>query len=141
MRDLLVAVDGSKPSVKAFELALELAKAFSSTLTILSVAPIRIVPSANLTALPVMHKTDVAIHRDLLENFRQQAKEQGIIHIETALLDGFVAEEILNYLDEHAFDLVLMGARGLSGTARFFLGSVSDAVVRHAKCPVLVVRG
>ncbi len=141
LRDLLVAVDGSKPSVKAFELALELAKAFSSNLTILSVAPIRIVPSANLTALPVMHETDVSIHRDLLESFRKQAKELGMGHIETVLLDGFVAEEILNYLDGHPFDLVLMGARGLSGTARFFLGSVSDAVVRHAKCPVLVVRG
>ncbi len=141
LRELLVAVDGSKQSVKAFELALEMAKAFSSTFTILSVAPIRVVPSATLTALPVMHATDVSIHRDLLDNFRKQAEEQGMRHVQTVLLDGFVAEEILNYLDQHPVDLLLMGARGLSGTARFFLGSVSDAVMRHAKCPVLVVRG
>ncbi len=50
------------------------------------------------------------------------------------------AEIVAAARDWHA-DLVVMGARGLSGIARFFLGSVSLAVARHAPCPVLVCKG
>jgi universal stress protein A len=38
-------------------------------------------------------------------------------------------------------DLIVVGSHGRSGVSRFFIGSVSDYVVRHARCPVMVVRG
>ena len=57
------------------------------------------------------------------------------------VVEGDPREEIVTAAREWGADLVVMGARGLSGVARFFLGSVSLAVARHAPCPVLVCKG
>ncbi|MCI4347748.1 MAG: universal stress protein [Thermoplasmata archaeon] len=140
MQNIAVAVDGSKASEKALLTAIELAKAFSTSLTLLSVAPIHVVPAGTATAIPVIHDAEVKIHQELLTRVHDQVSLAGV-KSSTVLLDGFVAEELLRYLDEHPFDLLVMGARGLSAGQRFFLGSVSDAVVHHAKLPVLIVRG
>jgi nucleotide-binding universal stress UspA family protein len=51
-----------------------------------------------------------------------------------------VAEQIVNLADELGVGLIVVGSRGLGGIRRALMGSVSDAVVRHAHCPVLVVR-
>ena len=53
---------------------------------------------------------------------------------------GRPAEEIVILADEIDAGLVVVGSRGLGGIRRLLLGSVSDSVVRHAHCPVLVVR-
>jgi nucleotide-binding universal stress UspA family protein len=136
-----IAVDGSKESERALDLGLDIAKQFRAAVTLLTVAPIRVVPAANLAAAPVLHDADVEVHRSLLERARQKAEAAGAKDVESVLLDGFVPEEILGHLEEHPPDLLVMGARGLSATKRFLLGSVSDAVVHHAKCPVLIARG
>jgi nucleotide-binding universal stress UspA family protein len=47
---------------------------------------------------------------------------------------------IVNLADEIGAGLIVMGSRGLGGIRRALMGSVSDSVVRHAHCPVLVVR-
>ena len=51
-----------------------------------------------------------------------------------------VAEEIVNLAQEIGASLIVVGSRGLGGLKRALMGSVSDSVVRHAHCPVLVVR-
>lgn len=51
-----------------------------------------------------------------------------------------VAEEIVNLAEEMGAGLIVIGSRGLGGIRRALMGSVSDSVVRHAHCPVLVVR-
>ncbi len=51
-----------------------------------------------------------------------------------------VAEEIVSLADEIGAGLIVVGSRGLGGIKRALMGSVSDSVVRHAHCPVLVVR-
>ena len=53
---------------------------------------------------------------------------------------GQVDLEILALAEELQADLIVMGSRGLGGVRRALMGSVSDSVVRHAHCPVLVVR-
>jgi nucleotide-binding universal stress UspA family protein len=60
--------------------------------------------------------------------------------ITTDVRHGAAAEEILRVAEEHPADLIVVGCRGLSGIARFFLGSVAERVARHASCPVLVAR-
>jgi nucleotide-binding universal stress UspA family protein len=55
--------------------------------------------------------------------------------------EGDAREEIIRMADEWPADLVVLGARGLNPVQRALLGSVSIAAVRHASCPVLVVRG
>ena len=51
-----------------------------------------------------------------------------------------MALEIVALAEELGADLIVMGSRGLGGVRRALMGSVSDSVVRHAHCPVLVVR-
>ena len=51
-----------------------------------------------------------------------------------------VAEQIVNLAEEIRAGLIVLGSRGLGGIRRALMGSVSDSVVRHAHCPVLVVR-
>jgi len=139
LKNLAVAVDGSKTSERALAMAIELGKALSASLTLVTVAPLHVVPAGTATAIPVIHDAEVKVHQELLNKLRDQVALSGL-QVSTVLLDGFVAEELLRYLDEHPFDLLVMGARGLSAGQRFFLGSVSDAVVHHAKLPVLIVR-
>jgi nucleotide-binding universal stress UspA family protein len=50
------------------------------------------------------------------------------------------ADSIVQVAEETGADLVVMGSRGLGGIKRALMGSVSDSVVRHAHCPVMVVR-
>lgn len=139
LKNLAVAVDGSKSSDRALSMAIELGKALSATLTLVSVAPMHAITAGTATAVPIIHDAEVKVHTDLLSRLHDQVALAGL-PVSTVLLDGFVAEELLAYLDEHPFDLLIMGARGLSAGQRFFLGSVSDAVVHHAKLPVLIVR-
>jgi hypothetical protein len=50
------------------------------------------------------------------------------------------SDEIVRVAEEIGTDLIVMGSRGLGGVRRALMGSTSDSVVRHAYCPVLVVR-
>lgn len=59
--------------------------------------------------------------------------------VDTALLMGHPAEEILNFADENNVDLIVLGTLGKTGIKRFLLGSVAENVVRHSDVPVLVV--
>jgi len=53
---------------------------------------------------------------------------------------GRADQEVVALAEELGAGLVVMGSRGLGGLRRLLMGSVSDSVIRHAHCPVLVVR-
>ena len=53
---------------------------------------------------------------------------------------GHVGHEIVKLAESVRAELVVVGSRGLTGTTRYLMGSVSDSVVKYAPCPVLVVR-
>jgi nucleotide-binding universal stress UspA family protein len=60
--------------------------------------------------------------------------------VETAVGFGSPARTILDYVDEHGVDHVVMGSHGRSGISRLLVGSVAETVVRRAPCPVTIVR-
>ncbi len=68
------------------------------------------------------------------------AKEKGV-RLATRIVRGYPAEEINKVARDEKFDLIAVGNLGKSGIERVLMGSVSEAIVRHAPCPVLVVRG
>lgn len=55
-------------------------------------------------------------------------------------LEGMPAEEIIELSEKEAVDLIVVGSHGRTGLSRMLMGSVAEAIVRHAKCPVVVVK-
>ena len=70
----------------------------------------------------------------------QRAKAAGC-NATFLVWDGDPGEAIVAAADSENADLIVVGSHGRSGVSRFLIGSVSDYVVRHAHCPVMVVRG
>ena len=76
----------------------------------------------------------------MLADRRTRVGDPRIPRVETVRLEGPVVEELVTYLERDPPDLLVLGSRGLSAGRRLLMGSVSDALVHHAPCPVLVVR-
>ena len=53
---------------------------------------------------------------------------------------GHAPDALLDYADKHGVDLIVMGTHGRTGITRLLMGSVAEAIVRKAKCPVLTIR-
>jgi nucleotide-binding universal stress UspA family protein len=67
-------------------------------------------------------------------------RESGVQEIQAHLEFGMPDTAIVEMAEELGAGLIVMGSRGMGGVRRVLLGSISDSVVRHAHCPVLVVR-
>lgn len=138
---ILVAVDGSPHSERALGWAIDLARKNSAGLTIISVIPILAPTYGGIGYVPqsvVESQSDY--FRNVAEQAAARARTAGIGLVTVEVEEGGVAEAILDYVVRHPMDLVVIGNRGLGVGGRVLLGSVSDAVVHHATCPVLVVR-
>lgn len=62
------------------------------------------------------------------------------VPFQSELIVGHPADVLVNYADEHQIDLIVMGTHGRTGLSRLLMGSVAEAVVRRAKCPVLTLK-
>jgi|YelNatPaOPRAMG01_1025707.scaffolds.fasta_scaffold08046_3 nucleotide-binding universal stress UspA family protein len=141
---ILVPIDGSEESKKAVFIAKELVEKFQAEAFLIYVLPPLTLVA---TAAPGEEKI-LEVMPELIDFRQREAKEilnefVGLFppgKAEQKLLEGHPARCILNFAKEGNFDLIVIGSRGMSGIAGFLLGSVSDAVVHHAHCPVLVVR-
>ena len=65
---------------------------------------------------------------------------QAEVDVETAVIEGNVHRSILEYVDEHDVDLIVMGTHGRRGIDRYLLGSATERIVRSSPAPVLTVR-
>jgi nucleotide-binding universal stress UspA family protein len=123
---ILLATDTSPASEAAMETAIDLACGLGARLLVLS----------------VLHGAPPAVHsaRHLeLERIVAAARAAGAI-AEELLWEGDPGETILDAARAEGADLIVVGTHGRGPVGRIFLGSVSDHVVRHARCPVTVVR-
>jgi nucleotide-binding universal stress UspA family protein len=68
-----------------------------------------------------------------------KAKGEGV-EVETVILEGKPAAEIVNYAKEQNVDLIVVGTQGKKGIERLLLGSVAETIIRSAPCRVLVVK-
>lgn len=73
-----------------------------------------------------------------LSEVAESLKKEGIA-VETTIVYGQVAHEILKYVEENRVDLIVMSIHGSSGAARWPVGSVADSILRHSTVPVLIV--
>ena len=147
LKKILVPIDGSYISFLALEYAMQLGKAFDSEIVVTHVndpydlsAPV----DPKTVKIPTGEQTSeekkkagaaaLAIAQKVAEkaNYKNIAFEKAI--------DKDPAKRIIDLAKEIEADTIVMGNRGLGTAKSFFLGSVSTTVVKHACCPVIVVK-
>ena len=145
LRSILVAVDGSDISNMALDYAADLAKAFSGSLTILTVQePLTPAPPPTMPpAIVESYMKEVVVYYDsIIEKALNRVKGSGQKpKVKTLIAKGVAWEKIVEECNKGEHDIVVIGSRGLGGLKGFFLGSVSKRVVEEAPCPVLIVKG
>jgi nucleotide-binding universal stress UspA family protein len=136
---ILVPFDFGKASERALDVAIDLAKAHGSRLTLLHVCEIPAYGYAGeLSAMDLLTPIIEAAEKRFRELLRgTQARCPGA---EGAFKVGFASEEILAAVRDRACALVVMGTHGRRGIAHAVLGSVAEKVVRMSTVPVLTVR-
>ncbi|MDB9307650.1 universal stress protein [Aphanizomenon sp. CS-733/32] len=152
---ILVAVDRSEMSIKVFEQALSLAKITSANLMLLHVlsqeeegSPEALV-FPNIDYYPGWNEQSFKLYQEHWEKFKNeglqmlqswsaQANTSGV-NTEFTQNTGSPGRMICELATDWNADLIIMGRRGRSGLAEFFLGSVSNYVLHHAPCSVQIV--
>lgn len=137
---ILVPVDFSECSKKALQYAIPFAKQFNASLTLLHVVHIN-----------YGYGEFAAIDYPLLEKQIREGSEKQLAELaekdigqtvaaETLVCTGVAAREIVETARSLDFDLIIISTHGHTGLKHVVLGSTTENVVRHAPCPVLVVR-
>jgi nucleotide-binding universal stress UspA family protein len=142
-RRILLATDGSEEAELAAIRAVDLADATHSELHVVHVGGVPIFLESYPGTLGYERRLCEEIEemsRELLRKESWRVKAAGGTVAGAHLRMGEVDLEIVALAEELQADLIVMGSRGLRGVRRALMGSVSDSVVRHAHCPVLVVR-
>jgi nucleotide-binding universal stress UspA family protein len=145
---ILVATDGSREAILAAQSAAQIANETHSELHIIYVRPRSVPPQPGHFVGPEVAEHQLQSEQELLERKAQRILDAQVKEIEAAggsaaqthLGVGKPAEEIVALGEELGAGLIVVGSRGRGGLRRALIGSVSDSVVRHAHCPVLVVR-
>ena len=151
---ILLATDSSGNVTQAREVAVQLSKVTGSELHLIYVGedaysatliyPETTDPGEVAREDPVLMKRlqrqFEQMSRRVLETEAEKVREAGGTITQAHLRMGKAAAEIVELAEELGAGLVVVGSRGLGGIRRALMGSVSDSVVRHTHCPVLVVR-
>ncbi len=140
---ILLATDGSEEAELAAVRAVELADATDSELHVVHVGVVPIFLKSYPGTLGYerrLYEQIEEVSRELLRKQSWRVKDAGGTVAGAHLRMGEVDLEIVGLAEEIRAGLIVMGSRGLGGIRRALMGSVSDSVVRHAHCPVLVVR-
>lgn len=138
-KTILVPVDFSQPSKKAVTYGLTLADQFDARLILAHVVP----ESASLAyAFP---SATLDIERAQLEAARTEIRQlvpaeyRAKYDVQTIVKTGVIDEEVLGLIAEEQADLVVMGTHGRRSPGRWFLGSVTERILRRVPVPVLTV--
>ncbi|MDI6889030.1 MAG: universal stress protein [Methanocellales archaeon] len=130
IKKLLVAVDGSPEAEKAAEYALKLGKAYGADVTVLNVIGVE----------PPIGREDQRKSKEVLAHIKGIAKEVKVNCKTSSRIDPIVHRGIIEEAEEGGYDLIVIGSKGLTGIKRMVMGSVAENVVKHAHCPVTVIR-
>ena len=143
---ILLATDASEDAQKAAQMASDIANNSGSELHVLHIGNTKdfhIAPGAEQTFAPRSGSYGEIREQaeKTLEEAVRQVEETGGTVAQAHLRMGDPDDEILRFCEEQGeFGLLVMGSRGLGPIKRRLMGSVSESVVRHAHCPVLVAR-
>jgi nucleotide-binding universal stress UspA family protein len=140
VRSIVVGTDGSPSADAAVRRAAEIAKGSGTRVHLVTAYPDvptyreTIASSAKAEPIDLRQAAESVLAREA------RALEDDGIEVMTHAREGDPAEVIIDVAQEEGADLIVVGARGLSGLQRFLLGSVSSKLSHHAPTSVMVVR-
>jgi nucleotide-binding universal stress UspA family protein len=137
---ILLATDGSKEAQLAATTAADLAKSTDSELHVVHVGEIPFVYHPERHGYRVEYEEHEKEAQQLLEAQVERIKGAGATVAQAHLRMGRADEEIVEVAQNIDAGMIVMGSRGQGRLRRALVGSVSESVVRHAHCPVTVVR-
>jgi len=138
--NILVAIDGSDASQRAFIRAVEEAKVWKARLHV-----IYIVETGLFSSLPadntveIMYRVLETEGNAVLEKAKKYAADNGVTAV-THMKQGHAGSEVVTLAEKEKADLVMVGSHGKSQADRLLIGSVSTYVVTHSKVTTMVVR-
>jgi nucleotide-binding universal stress UspA family protein len=139
-KSILVPTDFSASSFKALEYAFTLGELFGSKITLAHV----VVPVAapDLVYGPIAWDESIAIDtaKEKLNELKQEKGVDAASRVRIVVRQGHPYTEIDQIAKDIQADLIVVSTHGRSGLRHLLLGSVAERVIRHAPCPVLVVR-
>jgi nucleotide-binding universal stress UspA family protein len=139
---ILVPLDGSILAEQALPQAVALATAFAGEIHLVQVVTNYMSPPYGVEYTSGETFRDVALREahEYLKHIqhRLEALYAGPIHMK--VIEGQVAENVIDYADFQACDLIVMATHGRSGVGRWVFGSVAERVLRASHCPILLVR-
>jgi nucleotide-binding universal stress UspA family protein len=136
---ILLATDGSRDAELARTTAVDMANSTDSEVHVVTVAPGY--PSYDIRNPAVVEQLRKQA-QDILNEQVEKIEQSGgkVVEKHLRIAERYRAQQIVQVAEEIGAGLIVMGSRGLGGVRRALIGSVSDSVVRHAHCPVMVVR-
>ena len=134
---ILLPTDGSEGTRGAVEHAINLATTYDAALHTIYVVDTNVGIDASV---PGTLDTLEEAGENAIDDVIQQAEAAGVKTTEGVVARGTPHQAILDYIDEHDIDLVVMGTHGRTGLDRYLLGSITEKVVRLSDAPVLTVR-
>ena len=137
---VLVPVDGSDNSLRALDAALLLSEKIGAEVTAIHV----------MEDIPILHIQSEKLLRELIDAYKKETQQilskcsdiatRKGLSITTKLLQGNVGSTILDFCEREKYDVIIMGSRGMGKFKELVLGSVSNKVVHHSSCPVMIIR-
>jgi nucleotide-binding universal stress UspA family protein len=136
---ILLAWDGSELALRAFDVAIDLARRYDAELLAVSIA---YSPAHAETAADREESSDAA-RRYLRETFAEVSDraERAGMSVEHQIIDGEAAQALAGYADEHGFDLIVCGHHHSRRTGRLLLRGVTERLLADSTIPLLVVGG
>lgn len=135
-KNILVATDGSRYSDLASERAIDFARSYGGTLTVISVVD---VPPEFYAEAPFAVDNLIKNARGFASSVRERAEAVGL-KASTFVGEGDAHKVIVKITSQEKIDMIVMGSHGRTGLKRLLMGSVTEKVIGHAPCPVLVVK-
>jgi len=139
-QSILTAIDGSKKSEAALDVAIGEAKVHGAALHV-----VYVIETGLFSSIPLDNTWEVIYGllekqgKDAQLTAAKKAQDQGV-RITTHLKEGHAGNEILKLARETGTDLIVLGSHGKSNLDRILLGSISSFVVGHSPVSTLVVR-
>ena len=136
IKKILHPTDFSKPSEYALRFACALARDYEARLVLLHVVE----PPVYYGELGMTVPLPSDFRENLHDRLSRLAPADSGVPIETILVEGNSAKEILRHAEQIHCDLIVLGTHGRTGISRVLLGSVAEEVIRHSSIPVLTVK-